>query len=92
MPAAAAARTAKMTHVHRVGRKPAVTAAGLPRLPCAENTALLIAMAKTVPSRCAIWLTPAVGRVGRAMEMPMPAISRAPASDAVRIPVLDGGR
>lgn len=92
MPAAVTvASAAKTTHDHRAGRKPAVTAAGLARWPWAENTALLIAMAKTVPSRCAIWLMPdalpisgsatalrtAVGTVGRAIEMPMPATSRA---------------
>jgi hypothetical protein len=55
MPAAVtAASAAKTTHDHRAGRKPAVTAAGLPRWPWAENTAVPIAIANTAPSRWAM--------------------------------------
>jgi hypothetical protein len=49
-----AARTAKPTQTQSAGPKPAVTAAGLPRWPCAEKTALAIASEKTVPNRCAM--------------------------------------
>lgn len=49
-----AASTAKITQDHSAGRKPAVTAAGLPRWPWAANTALAIAIEKTAPKRCAM--------------------------------------
>ena len=92
--AVSAARTANTAHAHRAGLKPAVTLAGLPRWPLPANMALAIAIANTVPKRCAMKLIPdalpissgatalrtAVGTVGSAMEMPMPAISSAMSS------------
>ena len=79
------------------GRKPLVTLAAEPRCPLAAKTELAIAIAKTAPKRCIMLLMPdafpisdgvtalrtAVGTVGRAIDMPIPATRSASTSSRV---------
>src|SRR5215469_9886780 len=73
----------------RAGRRPAVKLAGVAMWPLAVNTVVAIATPKALPKRCRVLLMPdalprsaggtalrtAAGATGRAMEIPVPAMT-----------------